>query len=199
MQQQLKELTNEATLAYITPEELDRVGNWINVYSGQKYYPLDPRESEVDIVDIAHSLSLLCRYNGHIRKFYSVAEHCYLISQCVPSKYALEGLLHDASEAYTSDVPRPLKYATELSLFREIENLNTKVIYKKFNLSYPESAIVKEYDARIVANEKNNLFKNLNVDFRTDKYPEIEGLKIKGWSPKTAKLKYLERFCELTK
>lgn len=86
-----------------------RVGNWMLTYSGKKFYPLDPHADEICIEDIAHALSMICRYNGHSRKFYSVAEHCTIMS--------LDGfpgdprwrLMHDATEAYICDVIRPLK------------------------------------------------------------------------------------------
>lgn len=195
-------IINESTLA---PESEDtpRKGNWIRVYSGGKYYPLDPRPEEIFIEDIAHSISLLCRYNGHIDRFMSVAEHCWILSYQVPQEYALEALLHDASEAYMSDIPRPLKYAEELKLFREIENINTETINEKFGIhntletGYPTSFVVDSFDKRIVSDEKKLLFtKNF-------KEPLIEGLEplgleyIRGYNPRTMEKLYLDRFAEL--
>src|ERR1035437_1784040 len=84
-------------------------GDWMQVYSGARFYPLDPRPDEIDAADIAHALSLLCRYGGHVDRFYSVAEHCVLMSRAVAPENALAALLHDATEAYVVDVPRPLK------------------------------------------------------------------------------------------
>ena len=78
----------------------ERIGSWLQTYTGKKFYPFDPREEEVDILDIAHALSQLCRFGGHTKEFYSVAEHCVLVSMCCPSEVKLLGLLHDAAEAY---------------------------------------------------------------------------------------------------
>ena len=187
---------NEATMAFESLDDSDRIGDWISVFTGRQYYPIDPRAEEVDILDIAHSLSLLCRYNGHCDRFYSVAEHCIHVSYAVPKEYALEGLLHDAAEAYTSDVPRPLKYCDDLTLFREVEDKNTKVIYEKFKLPYPESPIVKEFDSRMLCNEGYALLS------RTDWYKCLEpipDITINGWLPLEAERRYLERYTELTK
>lgn len=56
-------------------------GDWMQTYTGRRFYPLDPRPDEIDPEDIAHALSLLCRYGGHVDRFYSVAEHCVLMSE----------------------------------------------------------------------------------------------------------------------
>lgn len=191
-------MINEATLAH--QEETGRIGNWIRVHTGGRYYPLDPRLDEINIEDIAWSLPMLCRYNGHIDRFYSVAEHCWLLSYAVPEEYAFEALLHDASEAYMSDIPRPLKYADELSQFREIEDRNTMAINRKFQIcnvltGTNTSHLVKEYDKRIVANEKTELFKGLGTDFGVDPLPYIE---IIGLYPDAMRERYMNRYLELS-
>lgn len=85
-----------------------RRGDWMMTYSGRAFWPLDPRADEIDPLDIAHALSMLCRYGGHVRRFYSVAEHCVLMSHAVAPEHALWALLHDATEAYMVDLPRPI-------------------------------------------------------------------------------------------
>ncbi|MEM4379972.1 MAG: hypothetical protein QXL01_04720, partial [Thermoplasmatales archaeon] len=80
---------------------------WIETYSGKKFDYL--AQSELDIEDIAHALSNLCRFNGHTRVFYSVAEHSVNVSSMVPPELKIAALLHDAAEAYIGDVPSPLK------------------------------------------------------------------------------------------
>lgn len=185
--------TNPATLAAVEPKS-DRIGDWITTYSGGRYFPLDPRPEEILIEDIAHALSLLCRFNGHIQHFYSVGEHCYHISKAVPFEYALQGLLHDGEEAYTSDIPRPLKHQIELAQFREVGNLNQKVLFKKYGVDYPEYEIVKEMDARIIANESHVLF---NTPQKWCLLEPIENIEIQCWSPQIAEKRFLERFHEL--
>jgi hypothetical protein len=181
-------------MALVSLDDSERIGDWISVYTGRQYYPIDPRASEVDILDIAHSLSLLCRYNGHCDRFYSVAEHCIHVSYAVPEEYALEGLLHDAAEAYTSDVPRPLKYCDDLTLFREVEDKNNRVIAEKFNLPYPESSVVKHFDSRMLCNEGYALLSNTDWYKCLEPIPDIE---IIGWLPLEAERRYLERYAEL--
>ena len=66
-----------------------RKGDWMQTYTGRQFWPIDPRANEVHIEDIAHALSMMCRYNGHCRTFYSVAEHSVLVSQHVPPEHAL--------------------------------------------------------------------------------------------------------------
>lgn len=82
---------------------------WMLTASGKRFWPLDPRPEDVDVGDIAHALSNLCRFGGHTREFYSVAQHSVLVAQLVPSRLAMHALLHDAAEAYVGDMVRPLK------------------------------------------------------------------------------------------
>ena len=100
--------------------------SWIQTYTGRKFFPLTDEPGEIDLRDIAHSLALQCRFNGHCRQFYSVAEHSVRVSHILPDEEAAWGLLHDAAEAYVSDLPRPLKLtvpdfrAAEDRLLRQI-------------------------------------------------------------------------------
>jgi 5'-deoxynucleotidase YfbR-like HD superfamily hydrolase len=86
-----------------------RLGDWMQTFSGKRFYPLDPRPEDIRLMDIAHALSHVCRFNGHTRFFYSVAQHSVLVSLMGPEDAAAARLLHDASEAYICDLPRPLK------------------------------------------------------------------------------------------
>jgi len=132
-----------------------RKGDWIQTYTGKQFYPLDPSSEEIDILDIAWSLSNQCRYNGHCRKFYSVAEHSVLVSFHVPERYALQGLLHDASEAYLLDVPKPIKHF--LKGYAKIEEKLNIVIANRFGITYPFSEEVKFADTVILGNEMDAL------------------------------------------
>jgi uncharacterized protein len=92
-----------------------RNGAWIQTVTGKQFWPMDAQPEEVDIEDIAHALSLPCRFNGHCKQFYSVAEHSIHVSRVVSNENAARGLLHDAAEAYLSYIPQPVK--RELTLF----------------------------------------------------------------------------------
>lgn len=137
--------------------ERQRIGDWIQTFTGKQFWPLDPSEDEISIYDIAHSLSMQCRFNGHCNRFYSVAEHCVRVSVECPPEDALWGLLHDASEAYLSDIPRPLKRLTEFVKYRESEFFLQSVIYARFGLRGPEPAVVKRMDNVLLATEKRDL------------------------------------------
>ncbi len=187
---------NEATLVARSEDDPNRVGDFISTFSGGRWYPLDPRVEEVHIEDIAHSLSMLCRYNGHCKYFYSVAEHCWLLSYAVPEQFRLEALIHDASEAYTSDIPRPFKYSDSMSAFRDVEDLNAGVIYKFMGLDYPESPFVKEFDKRIVRNEGEVLLPHCTWFSGLERIPDIE---ITGFAPPEMEQLYLNRYYELKK
>ena len=130
-------------------------GDWIQTYTGKKFYPLDPRPEDVCIEDIAHALANTCRYNGHSKVFYSVAEHCVRMSfEDLPGcpKWRL---MHDAAEAYISDVPRPIK--PMLSEFKEIENNIMSVIGEKFNLGVPDHDAIEYADIVMLATEKRDV------------------------------------------
>lgn len=86
-----------------------RSGDWIQTATGGQFWPMDPQPDEIDINDIAHALAMLCRFGGHCLRFYSVAEHSVLLSHAVPPEHALWALLHDATEGYLVDMPRPIK------------------------------------------------------------------------------------------
>src|ERR1700724_2684254 len=93
-------------------------GGWQQTFTGRRFYPLSPRVEDVCIEDIAHALSNICRYGGHCREFYSVAQHCNMVSDWMP-EFKLEGLLHDSPEAYIGDMVRPVKHSAEMKAFRE--------------------------------------------------------------------------------
>lgn len=170
-----------------------RLGDWIQTYGGNQFWPLDPHPTEVCILDIAHSLSHQCRYNGHCERFYSVAEHCVWVSYHVPEEHALWGLLHDASEAYLCDIPRPLK--PYLASYKEIEATVMKAVAMRFHLPLVEPPEVKEIDNRIVTDEKLQNMKKPPVEWYVNFKPI--GQKLEFWTPEVAKAKFLNRFYQL--
>lgn len=134
-----------------------RNGDWIQTFTGRKFWPLDPQPGDICIEDIAHALALTCRYNGHCRVFYSVAQHSLMMSQADLPGDPRWRLMHDAAEAYISDVPRPVK--PHLAGFRDYENKILSVIRDKFRLpEYPKQEI-HESDMRLLATEKRDLLK----------------------------------------
>lgn len=132
----------------------DRIGDWIITFSGKRFYPLDPRPEDIDIFDIAHSLSLLNRFTGHSRFPYSVAQHCMSVADVVADEYKLSGLLHDASEAYVNDLARPLKGM--LPEYKYVENKILDVIDAKFNVT-TRCRAVKQVDTRCLVTEATQL------------------------------------------
>ncbi len=111
------------------------MNNYIITYSGAKVTPLAPNSSQINIADIAHALSVLPRANGHLRYLYSVAQHsinCAAEAEAegFSQKVCLACLIHDASEAYLSDIVRPVK--AELGNYLEIEKILQDCIYGKY-------------------------------------------------------------------
>lgn len=169
----------------------------VQMYSGKPFYVLDPRPEEVDIEDIAHSLSNQCRYNGHSKVFYSVAQHSVLVSQLCPEKYALEGLLHDATECYIGDIISPMKVV--LPEVGKIEQGVWEAVAKKFNLPMQESQPVKEADMKALRIEFRDVVTKPNgcdwagVRPYTGSFPEISAS-----PPWLAKFDFINRYNQIT-
>lgn len=155
---------------------------WIQTYLGKKFDLLDPQPDMVDILDIAHALSRVCRFTGHVPAHYSVAQHSVLAARLVkdPQKWAMHALLHDAQEAYVGDMSRPLKMALRsfsgaknTSPYDEIEARVERAVRAKFGLgekSEDEKRAVTEVDMRLVMTEKDLLGK-APQDWEVDAQP----------------------------
>ena len=167
---------------------------WIQTYSGRAFYPLRPQTEDICLIDIAHGLSNLCRYNGQCRMFYSVAEHSMHLSHAVPSHLARWALLHDASEAYLCDIPRPIKPL--LPRYQEIERNVMHAIAIRYNLIWPEPEALHEYDTRILLNEQKVLHPNPPKPWNTPGEP-LEDVYIRGFDPMYARMFFLDRCEEL--
>lgn len=170
-------------------------GDWMQLYSGARFYPMDPQPGEVSYIDIAHALGLLCRYGGHVDRFYSVAEHCVLMSEAVAPEHALAALLHDATEAYVVDVPRPLK--RYLPDYKEIEQRVWFAIARRFSLELELPAEVKLADTRILLTERDTLMKNTRYSWAQEDMEPLP-VKVTGWGPRHAERNYTHRLLELT-
>jgi 5'-deoxynucleotidase YfbR-like HD superfamily hydrolase len=132
-----------------------RSGDWFQTYTGLAFYPLDPRPDEIRIEDISHALSRICRFGGHVKEFYSVAQHSVFVSHLVPPELALVGLLHDATEAYVGDMVRPLKYS--LPEYIKIEIQVWAVIAARFSLPNVIPSEVKHADNIMLVTEARDL------------------------------------------
>ena len=145
------------------------MSSYITTYTGLHFYPTEPNPDGLRIEDIAHALSLLCRGNGHTKTFFSVGQHCLHCAREAQARgysrrVALACLLHDASEAYLSDVPRPFKQS--MPQYRVLENRLLDVIYTKFlgaPLTNEEAVLVKQidddmlyFDLCVLLNEPSN-------------------------------------------
>jgi len=165
---------------------------------GKRFHPLEPEPMEVDIRDIAHALARICRFAGHTRDFYSVAQHSVIVSHNVPAEDALWGLLHDAPEAYLSDLSTPVKSA--LPRYREIEQGVLAAVATRFGLDLPMPRSVKVADSRALLAERRDVLGDLG-----DTWPmEREGYRpldewVGAWPCRLAENLFLTRFWKLTK
>lgn len=173
-------------------------GNWMQTFTGRRFWPMSPLPEDVDPKDIAHSLSLICRYGGHTVRFYSVAEHCVLLSRAVSSQAALPALLHDAAEAYGGDMIRPLKHHAEMAPYRCVMERIELAVFERFGIAplpcWPE---VGKADFRILWDERRLLMSPTDNDWTMGDTAPL-GVAPEGWPPKYAEQRYLTRLQELT-
>lgn len=166
------------------------MGDCITTYTGKHFDPTHPAEELICIEDIAHVLSLLCRGNGHVRTFFSVGQHCILCAKEAEARgysgrLILAALLHDASECYMSDVPRPFKKS--LPEYRRQEEALLNIIYQKYlgsGLSAIEEQKLKEidndllwYDLKYLLNETPDTPKpvvHVPIQYRQYPFSQVE-------------------------
>ena len=183
-----------------TMSELDSErGYGVATASGGLYYPADPQPEDIKIEDIAAQLARICRFNGALRhdiSFYSVAQHSVLVSHCVPADLAMEGLLHDAHEAYVHDIVKPLKMM--LPDYQRCERINEREVRAKFGLPRKMSPEVKEIDTRMLVTEVRDLCETKTGIYKRllDMAEPIEGT-ITPWVPGRARDVFLDRYKEL--
>jgi hypothetical protein len=188
--------SNAHGFTHLPPTHATRRGAWGNTYLGGIYYPADPHPSDFDIVDIAHALSLQCRFGGHCREFYSVAEHSVRVSHACALEDALWGLLHDASEAYLVDIPRPAK--VHLPEYLRMEQRVMAAICTRWNLPAKMPLSVHEADESILAMEARDLmYPNAYKTWDLSISPPEGEFILQPLSPKQAEEAFLARFTEL--
>lgn len=167
----------------------------IAVCDGSPFSLTQAESGDVKIEHIAHALANLCRWTGHLRQFYSVAEHCVLVSYIVPHEHALQGLLHDAAEAYLGDLSSPLK-AIVGGRYRELETRLSTVIMEKYGLTWPMHETVKWADGVSAAMEKRDLLAPADW-FGGDLPDPLDSMNLFPVGPRHAEAQYLRRFKEL--
>lgn len=171
--------------------------SWIQTFSGRRFFPLDPAPWDVDIVDIAHALSMKCRYGGHTKFFFSVAQHSVLVAEQAEPQDKLAALLHDAHEAYSpfGDVPRPVKNADPVlaAAIAAVENRLDMAVAMRFGLPYPfTNSRIKALDNRILMDERASCMASTTHEWGLDFEPLH--LEIEPWSWRTARERFLEAF-----
>ncbi len=154
----------------------------IRTYMGTYFNVFDPKPSLIHIEDIAHVLAQECRFGGHLPFFYSVAQHSLAVMNQVPKPLKLQALLHDASEAYLRDIPKPIK--DRMPEYKAIENNLMVAIASRFGFDWPKSREVKEADEAQIVYEWENCMISINP--------------IEGMAPADAEVRFLRAFYKLT-
>lgn len=170
--------------------------NAILLESGNFYSYLNPEQNVWSIEDIALSLSNLCRFGGQIGKFYSIAQHCVLVSYIIDPEFALDGLLHDGVEAFMVDIPTPLK--SLLPDYKALEEKHEAEMFRRFGLQYPMVPAVRKADGELLIAEVRDM---------KPAHPMWDGYGIDAshvptitpWTAEEAWVKFMLRFDELTK
>lgn len=175
----------------------------IETFTGKHFAPLEPVFADIEIADIAHALANQCRFSGHTRFRYSVAEHCIRVSELLeswdePEMVQLWGLLHDASEAYLVDLPTPLKLATEIGpIYRAAERRLMESICCRFSLPWREPESVTVADRVMLATEVRDLMHADREYWKKIEAKPAAG-RIRPWSPDVAEYEFLRRYRALT-
>ena len=177
--------------------KFDRIPSLIHTYTGRSINPLDLKPEDVDILDIAHALSNQCRFSGHTREFYSVAQHAVLVSYVVERGYEWDALHHDDAEYALQDMAKPLKsHETLGQAYRGAEKRIEKVIGEVFDVRFPFPEQVKKADIIMLVTEARDLMHGTS---EWTIHRDVEPLKqtIDPWSPRRAKREFLARYRKL--
>jgi 5'-deoxynucleotidase YfbR-like HD superfamily hydrolase len=176
---------------------------FIQTVSGRRVNPFAPDPAAIDIADIAHALAHQCRFGGHCRRFYSVAQHSCVVADIAGRRAdadtALWALLHDAAEAYLGDVPHPVKHNSELGrVYRDAEHRLHEAILRRFGLPLTPPGLVAEIDRAVLAAERQVLM------VAVWDWPELEGIEaadvaIEPWQPEQSAREFLERYDRLSR
>lgn len=170
---------------------------WMQTFLGNKFTFDFPRVQDIEIEDIAQSLSLQCRFNGHVKEFYSVGDHCLRVVSRVSPPNKFWGLMHEAAETYMSDIITPFKYHWRRRRFlKSMEERILKVVAEKYGLPWPIPREIKEVDRRIWATEQRDLRNKPRFAWSTDVKPYPERI-ISTGSWRIDKFVFMEQFDRL--
>lgn len=180
----------------------ERQGHYMRTFTGRQYWPLDPRPEDVCVEDIAHALAHQARFNGHTKRFYSVAEHSVICSlQHTDANTCFELLMHDAAETYTGDLIRPMKMIPEIrAIWTPIEQRNEVVLAARFGLMFPHNdeikAIIKKVDMEVCQAELEQIVHGSEPNSAELMEGEFSAAKIKTQCmlPLDAKAWFMNRF-----
>lgn len=178
-----------------------RRGDWLQTYTGKCFWPMDPREEEVDVVDIAQALGACARFAGHTKFPHSVAMHCVMVAEHCSPEHRLIALLHDASEAYLGDMVSPFKHDVMMTPYRIAEGRVQAVVLRALGIpfrmssdglgvAFPEEVHVA--DRRALATEVRDLMADPGTwSNLAEPYPERIEAYVHPWN---AKAMFLERW-----
>jgi uncharacterized protein len=176
-------------------------GPYLQTVSGRWVNPGDPDQSQLDAGDIARALANVCRFGGHARSFYSVAQHSVIVSELVEQRGGdaedvFAALMHDATEAYLGDMPHPLKHRSPLgAAFREAEAHLEQALRERFRIKadVPE---IKRADRSLLATERRAFSAE---DWHWPELDDVEplDLELTGWPPDEAARRFAQRYAEL--
>lgn len=176
-----------------------RSGDWFLSFKGRQLWPCDVRPEDLDIEEIAHGLSMICRFGGQSREFYSVAQHSVLVALRLPIGLQLCGLLHDAPEAFLGDVIRPLKRHVSMESYGHVEAKAWAAFARRYDLPAVIPPAVKEVDNRMLITERRDLLPEHPWPWKEDEQAtQPYDFHILPWRPKVARRKFLAEFERLT-
>lgn len=172
---------------------------YIITSTGRKFNLLDLDIDNLDVKDRAHALSLQCRWTGHCRFHYSVAQHGFYCSYLGPESEALWRLTHDDSEAYIGDMNRPLKHYTNAGIeYRKVESPLQDMIYRSIGLYGSEPTSVKLADEGMLYAEMQQLLPPISWALSNPYgFSKAAPVIIEKWEPEFAEFMYLRRYHEL--
>lgn len=183
---------------------------WLQTATGKAWCADDPRDYDYSVPEIAHALSHICRYAGHCRDYYSVAQHSVIVAQLVeanhpgqPKRLYRAALLHDAAEAFCLDVPSPIKSMPMMRGYKDWIHGVEEAIEIHFNLgAHPHNPWIKYADLQALATEKRDILgpsphDDMWIETVLGTLPPPREKAIKAWSPKQARRLFIKHWDSL--